>query len=228
MVNSDFFCKISEILSTERLEAYRNTDADDLTTLARYLWNIALCETLYSPLQMAEVVLRNTIHKVFQNRYGVEDWYNAENFSDFTQSKINDARKRIESGGCMVTAGRMIAELNFGFWTTFFNRSYEFDGTASYIIRHGYLNCPRRLRRNRFQEQRWRRIRELRNRVFHHERIILWRDLPTQHAEIIETIGWISPQMQAMSLKLDRFNEMYGAGIDPWIEKIREYWCSEN
>ncbi|MEI7910066.1 MAG: hypothetical protein WCK77_10555 [Verrucomicrobiota bacterium] len=33
-------------------------------------------------------------------------------------------------------------------------------------------------------DQRWKRIRDLRNRVFHHERIIHWTDLPSQHAAI--------------------------------------------
>lgn len=41
-------------------------------------------------------------------------------------------------------------------------------------------------------DQRWKRIRDLRNRVFHHERILHWNDLDQQHAEILEAIYWIS------------------------------------
>jgi len=37
--------------------------------------------------------------------------------------------------------------------------------------------------------------RELRNRVFHHERIIHWADLDSRHAAIMETLGWISSEL---------------------------------
>jgi len=50
-------------LAEERLASYGGDGADAPTQLARYLWNMALCESLYSPLQLAEIALRNHLHE---------------------------------------------------------------------------------------------------------------------------------------------------------------------
>ena len=57
-MDGEFFTHIESILATERLDAYRQDGADEITTLSRYLLNMALCESLYSPLQFAEIALR--------------------------------------------------------------------------------------------------------------------------------------------------------------------------
>ena len=61
-MNSDFFTQLELALATERLDAYRRDGADEITTFSRYLLNMALCEALYSPIQFAEIALRNAIH----------------------------------------------------------------------------------------------------------------------------------------------------------------------
>ena len=65
-MNGIFYSKIQGGLSSERLEAYavRSSGAnpEPVVTLARYLLNMALCESLYSPLQLCEIALRNAIH----------------------------------------------------------------------------------------------------------------------------------------------------------------------
>ncbi len=58
-----FYEKVSNALSVERLGAYGQDGADQCTVLARYLWNMALCETLYSSLQLCEIGLRNSLHR---------------------------------------------------------------------------------------------------------------------------------------------------------------------
>ena len=79
----------------------------------------------------------------------------------------------------------------------------------------------------KYQEKRWDKIRLLRNRIFHHERIIHWKDLREQHKDLQETIEWVSPELKELSIKLDRFCDLYEAGIDPWKEKIRNHWPNE-
>ena len=49
-------------------------------------------------------------------------------------------------------------------------------------------------------------------------------DLDTRHAAILETIGWISPELQELAIVLDRFPAMRKAGIQPWVEKLRRHW----
>ena len=52
-------------LSTERLGAYaRPEDADDVDSVARYLWNLALCSALQPVLHTLEVTVRNHLFTV--------------------------------------------------------------------------------------------------------------------------------------------------------------------
>ena len=74
-MKSEIFRQIEQHLNSERLNAYRRDGADDATTLARYLSNMALCETLYGPLQMAEVTLRNALHTSLTAKTGTDTWY---------------------------------------------------------------------------------------------------------------------------------------------------------
>ena len=67
-MNSNFFEQISKAVSHDRLNAYRQDGVNELITLSRYLWNIAVCESLYSPLQMAEIALRNAANKALPKK----------------------------------------------------------------------------------------------------------------------------------------------------------------
>lgn len=69
-------------------------------------------------------------------------------------------------------------------------------------------------------DQRWTQIRELRNRVFHHERIIHWKDLNQQHESILEVIAWMNTDLAEMAKRVDRFPELRKAGLTPWLKKI--------
>jgi hypothetical protein len=61
-MNYEFFQRLETILAPERLQAYRHDDASPAVTLARYLLNMALCEALYSPLQVAEIGFATSPH----------------------------------------------------------------------------------------------------------------------------------------------------------------------
>ena len=54
-MNPDRLAKLESALAPERIDAYRQDGADPVLTMARYLLNMALCESLYSPLQIAEL-----------------------------------------------------------------------------------------------------------------------------------------------------------------------------
>jgi len=89
-----------------------------------------------------------------------------------------------------------------------------------------FVQAPRSERDMKKLDIRWQNIRDLRNRIFHHERIIHWKDLDAKHADICCVIGWISPELHEMARALDRFTTLRHDGLDPWIEKIRHHWPS--
>lgn len=224
-MNPAFFQQLETILATERLDAYRQDGVTQEITLARYLWNMALCEALYPPLQMAEIALRNSLHLSLAVRFSSQQWYDVITcLPQWQQSQLTDARAKLIKDGKAVTAGRMVAELHFGFWTGFFNKSHAQTGLGHALAHQAFVHAPRQERSMKKLDARWKQIRDLRNRVFHHERIIHWTDLDAQHTAILKVIGWITPELRQMAMALDRFTTIRQQGLNPWIEKIRQHW----
>ena len=224
-MNQEFFQRLEEGLATERLDAYRQDGVAPIVTLARYLWNIALCESLYSPLQLAEIALRNSIHRTLTSRHGREDWYvGLDDLSTWQATQLESACTQIQKRDKEVTPGRVVAELHFGFWTGFFNKTQAQTGLGHALASQAFPNAPRSERNLRKLDARWKRIRDLRNRVFHHERVIHWSDLDAQHEDLLEIIRWINPELQQVAIALDRYRAIRHGGVDPWLEKIRLHW----
>lgn len=224
-MNGPFFQQVEAILATERLDAYRQDGVPPVTTLARYLWNMALCESLYSPLQMAEIALRNSLHRSLVAHFQRPDWYDViTGLPQWQQDQLAVARNQLLKGNKPLTPGRMVAELHFGFWTGFFNKSQARTGLGHALAASAFPHAPRTERDLRKLDARWKRIRDLRNRVFHHERIIHWIDLDGQHAAVLEVIGWASPELRQMGVALDRFTSIRQQGLNPWLDRIQHQW----
>lgn len=136
-MNHQFFSQIETVLAAERLDAFRQDRAVPLVTLARYLWNMALCESLYSPLQMAEVALRNTVHTRMADRFSAADWYTTPGVLLLWQLQmLDEAEKKLKENGNGVSPGRMVAELHFGFWTGFFNKLHAQTGIGYFVTKN--------------------------------------------------------------------------------------------
>ncbi len=224
-MNPAFLQKMETVLAPERLDAYRQDAPTPATALARYLLNMALCETLYSPLQFAEIALRNSLHTCLTARFGAPHWYDVvSSLPSWQMVQLDEARQKLLSNGKAITPGRMIAELQFGFWTGFFNKSHGQTGLGHALASQAFAHAPRTERDMKKLDARWKLIRDLRNRVFHHERIIHWTDLDAQHASILEVIGWIAPELRQMAVALDRFTAIRQAGLTPWLNKLHRHW----
>ena len=230
-MNPAFFQQIEQGLSTERLAAYAvshgGATPDPCATLARYLLNIALCESLYSPLQLCEIALRNSIHRHASALMGRHDWYDDPSFplTPWAANEVAKAKVKITKSSKPVTAARVVAELQFGFWTSLFEDHYEkrtpfLPGAFKPVFPHLLKSLHKRKDRKADLET----IRVLRNSVFHHERIVHWTDLDAQHQLILDIISWVSPDLRQMADALDRFQSVRKAGLKPWITKLQRHW----
>ena len=221
-----FFQQIEGILHTERMQAYRQDGVGHKSALARYLLNMALSEALYPSLQFAEIALRNAVHRELTARCGSDAWYDLPqarltSWQEGEVAKAKDILARLQKP---LTSGRIVAELNFGFWTGFFNNAHARTGIGSYLAGNSFPHAPAPNRNQSKLDRRWHKIRDLRNRVFHHERILHWRDLDVRHHAILEIIGWMSPELLELSNTLDRFALLREEGLVPWIDKIQTQW----
>ncbi len=187
--------------------------------------NMALSEALYPALQFAEITLRNGIHTALSARFNTTEWYDLGTYiTGWQADQIRDARESITTAGKAITPDRIVAELNFGFWTAFFNRYHARTGLGHHLASRVFCHAPESARDLAKLDLRWKKIRDLRNRIFHHERIIHWKDLDDQHARMLEIIGWISPDLREMAHLLDRYCRIRSEGLRPWIDRISQNW----
>lgn len=218
---SSFSDTLSRCLATERLDAYRSDGADEQLALARYLLNMALSEALYPVLQFGEIALRNAMHQALTARIGSEQWYDSPQtrLTGWQQDNVRNAKQSLRKEHKPLSSGRIVAELNFGFWTGFFNKVHARTGLGHYLTKQVFSHAPKSERDLTKQDTYWSDIRRVRNRVFHHERILHWKDLDTQHARMLTLIAWIDPQLKQLAESLDRFLAIRRGGLGYWLEQ---------
>lgn len=228
-MQDDYWKKLERCLSADRLRVYGQDQAGHRVIAARYLWNIAVSEALYAPVHLLEVGFRNAIHRAMFAETGSPDWYDSVTLTPWGHSKVGDAKRSIAKGGKPVTAGRVIAELHFGFWTAMFESGFE-KPEARFLpggIKATFPHMPKRLHNRKRIKADLDKIRRLRNRVFHHERIIHWQDLPQQHQLILDFLGWIDPDLAEMAGLVDNFVAIYTGGIRPYLDKLDGHFMDE-
>jgi hypothetical protein len=211
-MNSHFICEeIKKSFSEKRFEKYKRNDNDEVLTLTRCLWNVSLCESFYPILHNLEIALRNGIHHTLNNHFGDELWMvnHRQRFSINDEKSLIKAEEELIRTRKPIEAGRLVAELSFGFWTSLFSRHYEIMFWRNRdFYRTIFLNLPATHRNRGFLADRFNKIRKFRNRIFHHERIIHHR-LQETHDSIIEVIDWLNPTLKIITSKIDRFPTVY-------------------
>ncbi len=229
MTQDSFYSRLSNSISNDLKGPYLRFSPPSVTEMhATYVWNIALCESLYPALQVFELVLRNRVHTAAMRHFGSENWFRGI-LKPQEEGMINNTCHRIDpSGEKSINAAEIVGDLSLGFWVNLFKGRYQrilwpqlLRSVFPHATKRQYTREPLYLRLNR--------IRRLRNRVFHHEPIWHLPDLEEQHGRILETIGWISPAMLAMTRLLDRFGSVYTRGSQPYateLESIAQNWSA--
>jgi hypothetical protein len=190
---------VDRIISKERLVPYLQRHDNDLDKAIRhYKCNILISESFYPLLAILEVGLRNSIDFQLTQRFGVENWFENIEFlkiaSRFQIDRISEARSNVQAEKKVVTHGKIISELSFGFWTSLFDAKFEMTLWKS--LRLSFPNCPKEIRKRRSMSAKFNGIRKLRNRIFHHEAITWNLDvLYSYKNEILKGIEWLDNEI---------------------------------
>ena len=213
-----FFKNLERALSPSRLDAYRQTGGGDQGALCRYLWNIALCESLYPVLQIMEVGFRNAVHSEIAATQAGPDWLRNEIafLANSEKERIAKAKAGLAKANKPITEPFLIAELSFGFWTSLLDVRYHLMWHK--IIIGVFPGMPRTLRTRSEASARMSTVRKLRNAALHHHSIWHWSDLEKQHSDIHTLIQWVCPSLAKMAGGLDRFRDVYAGGAEQFIE----------
>ena len=134
MINQNELEKYAAIYSVERLKAFIYSEQDTIDDVkVRYNHNVKISQALYPELCTLEVVLRNAINTTIKSKIS-ETWLEDE-IKNNTLLKKDDykllmnayeiTKKECESNKKSVTTGKIIANLNFGFWTNLCMKTYS-------------------------------------------------------------------------------------------------------
>lgn len=197
----------------ERLEPYRSNSGTDLEMLTNYFWNIDLAKALVPAMHAVEAALRNTLHTTLSTHFASDMWFyenevlESNQLRDFAFALGKVAKKP------KPWSGRIVAELNFGFWTSLLNAPYEQriwqpNGYALLFTAFpAAVGVSRKVISDRFTE-----IKDLRNRVFHHEPVWHRQKLLQDHAHIHQALGWIHPALHQGIHVVDDFTDVHQHG----------------
>jgi hypothetical protein len=121
--------------------------------------------------------------------------------------ELSEAIQKLTKQHKVITADRIIAELNFGFWNRIFNRHY-----ASLLwkpLRLMFQNTPKHLRKRDTISEALYRIRKLRNRIYHYEPIFAnLEEIENQYKEMITFLSWLDKNLPQLLSDIDRFNDV--------------------
>jgi len=222
-MQEEFKKNLEKVLSEEKMNAYRSrrNNSSDEEVYAHFLWNIQLGEALYPSLQALEIALRNRLCNAITDHYEGEFHEVAHIFLDRKElDKLQKAEEECERQEQTVTQGLIIETLNFGFWTSLFDVRYNLLWHK--LIKSVIPYADKYSRTRAEMSKRLNKIRRLRNRIFHHGSIWHWGDLVEQHALILKTLKWLSPELESMITQIDRFSEVYNNGYEAHITQKEE------
>lgn len=210
----------------KRFGAYRlESDESLLDPLARYHWNMALAEALTPVLSGSEIQLRNVVNDAVKQSTGSEFWFKDFRLLSLRSEELEYVQKtewdlnNKRAAGFHPSADDYVSELSFKFWTGLLDPYYA-NSIWNAGLSKRFRNLETSGKSQTHVRRTYNRIRELRNRAYHHEPIWSLGELPEVYSLALESIGWISPTAHKLISEFDRFPEVLASGFDLAKHKV--------
>lgn len=175
-------------------------------SLSRYEENLLLSKQYYIPLSVLEVSLRNAINQNFTQFYGAGWLLNESSFLQRDHlSKIAEAKHKIKSRKEILTKDKLVAELSFGFWVNLFKSSYDRQMRIN-NLKQIFTNFPAKQEKLVNRGELFKtinHIRNFRNRIFHHERIINKSEFQNIENEINTILSYLNKDILTFVQRLN-------------------------
>lgn len=211
MVNHEDLEKYDILYSVERLSAFIYSPNDTIDDIkSRYNHNVKISQALYPELCTLEVVLRNAINTTLKNKIS-KTWLEDEIKNNkllkkedykLLKSAYEITKKECDSNNKPITNGKIIANLNFGFWTNLCMKKYSANiWNKKQCFKSVFVHYPSKKPEISVISRKLYSIRKLRNRIFHYEQIFRYPEktlalynsileilsyLPTDEFKVIE------------------------------------------
>ncbi|MCX6074129.1 MAG: hypothetical protein NTY39_07415 [Campylobacterales bacterium] len=153
-------------ISENRLSSYNDFE--------EYRQNLLISKNAYIPLSILEIALRNALNTYLTIKIG-RDWHTDNTFlTPMAQKKIKEVNDTLKGRKETDSKEKVIAELNFGFWVSLFQKPYQ-NYFRTKDLRQIFPNMPSKKEIFLDREEIYKKldhIRRFRNRVFHYEKVI--------------------------------------------------------
>lgn len=125
---------LRDCLSPERLKPYLiKGRGDEWTAFHLYARNMEISASLFGVLHVLEVGLRNRVHTKMTEDLKSEEWWDVLPLHEPELNDVAEAKKNITHRIQQLRPGRIVAELNFGFWVKLFAKTYEKELWVPYL-----------------------------------------------------------------------------------------------
>jgi hypothetical protein len=187
--------RIIDTMSHPRFSTYLYATGQNRDrALLLYQWNAKLGASFHTPIQAAEVALRNRVNHALVAEFG-NDWWTAARFCGLIDRErtadLKTVKTRIRRKQLTLETDQIVAGLSFGFWVGMLQPKYNPTIWGTHL-RTAFSHLPaQRDRHSLFK--RGGEIAGLRNRISHHEPL-LKADAMRHYGEILEFLRWLCPK----------------------------------
>jgi hypothetical protein len=185
--NEQIVKALRKSISEARFARYLGeSNGDQVMALRLYHWNSLLSQSLYLPLQMWEITLRNKLNYFLTWKYNQKWPYDERCIRQLArpeEKRLTEAKQRQKQrrGVDPVPTDALVADLSIGFWAALLTKSYDVPYVWRATLDRIFPHEPKIGRDN--ASALCDRLVDLRNRVAHHEAIYhldleaRWKDL---------------------------------------------------
>lgn len=209
------FDTLYSIFSKARMQPYLRNNDDPKQALKRYHDNIRLSEAMIPTLHYFEICLRNRMDYILK-KYFSSSWLlqppSHLMLSEQDKKKIEDViLKTRKISKREPHHDDIVAQMTFGFWCAFFHRKYDpVIWHRKDAIRTVFPNLLRHNRRRTHVEDKILILKEIRNRIAHHEPV--WNrkiSILDAHTVAHELIFAMSLDAVSLLKAIDQFPSIY-------------------
>jgi hypothetical protein len=210
--------KLEYYISQSRLNRFLTASCNSkIKAQELYRKNLKVAQSFYPILNIFEVSFRNVCNYQISSRFANPNWIITEkngfmSSQSLSRSKfylknsVKNAESNIIKKGGTITAGKVLAEQSFGFWTSFFEKHHYM--LIGGIVIHCFPNKPRNVNRS-ILSQKLDRIKDFRNRIYHNEPICFnGNKIDFSYAnqiktELYELLEWIDSDLSNYAKTFD-------------------------
>jgi hypothetical protein len=204
------YTKLEYFLSKPRLDRFLTACSNSKVKAQKlYRINLRVAQAFYPVLNLLEIFFRNATNEAIAHHFLDNDWVINQQ-SGFMSSgtlapgrfylreSVRKAQRSLINRGLAVTAGKIISDQTFGFWTCLYDpHHYALIGGSPI---HAFQNKPAAINRSSLHQQ-LTRVREFRNRIYHNEPVCFnGRTIDFAHVrglrqEIFDLFQWMDSDL---------------------------------